>query len=74
MFDTIQISENQLPLATIQGIEIDGFQVVSANHMDCVQGAIAIARATGSRGASEFWRSAHNGLINRFAFVKRIKS
>jgi len=72
----------QLPLSNLNNISIDGypdFIVISGNSVECAKGAIAIAKATGSLGATEIHRNMgiapefKNLGINKFAIVKKIK-
>lgn len=69
----------QLPLATIFDTIFDGWYVESANSIEHIKSAIAIASATGSVGATSILSNivypptfVDRG-IKEFAIIKRIK-
>ena len=65
----------QLPLSFLNNVPvegIEGFVVVSGNNMEAARGAAAIAKATGSVGATEIHQQAYTNVIYKFAIVKRI--
>lgn len=71
------MNNSQLPLATIFDIIFDGWYVESANSIEQIKSAIAIASATGSVGATSILSNTiypptfEDKGIKEFAIIKK---
>ena len=73
------MTNNQLPLSTLNGVTLDEFPmyvIVSGNDIEVARAAIIMAKATGSKGASEIHRKLVTPdqleIIDKYAIVKKI--